>query len=498
MLNNLNIPNLTLYIDNTKKYEYVYDKLIGTGCSSRVFLAHDIKTNEKVAIKRICISKIIQKKMKRKIEREIAIMKLLDHPNCIGYKNVVQDKQYVYIILEYVNGRELFNILKKKKLDDQEIFHYFSQLVWAIDYMHGNLICHRDIKPENIMLDMNGHVKLCDFGLAKLLGSTYLTGTKCGSPHYVAPEVILSDILEYDGMKADIWSMGVCLYAFATNSLPFLGDNIVKVMDKIISGQYHFPKDIDPEIKDLISHMLHSKQEKRYSIDDVKKHKWFCKHYKNKMELNKNEINDNSNIDDIMNDRILTIFNKLGWNNKTDLMIRLHEYGNNIEKVIFKLLQNRIMKGFGLPIVNTYYVRSEIDRNVKSEINKINSDKFAKNKGIGSIFRKIFQKKNNLVYNIIIKNITREQIIHILQQIFIRMKVIYNNEGAYKLKIDLTESDIKYNVTIEEENENSEVCIKFKLLNNRTEYIHNLICESFRASIKEEVDKYNELNSSKN
>lgn len=114
--------------------------------------------------------------------------------------------------MEYIDGGDLFSyITKRGKLDEAEAFHFFHQIVLGVAYCHNLLICHRDLKPENLLVTQHGHIKIADFGLANLLSSDSLLSTKCGSPHYVGPEILTSKT--YNGAKADLWSCGVILYA---------------------------------------------------------------------------------------------------------------------------------------------------------------------------------------------------------------------------------------------------------------------------------------------
>ncbi|KAI5632490.1 protein kinase domain-containing protein [Phthorimaea operculella] len=125
------------------------------------------------------------------VEREIAIMKLIEHPHVLGLSDVYENKKYLYLVLEHVSGGELFDYLVKKgRLTPKEARRFFRQIISALDFCHSHSICHRDLKPENLLLDERNNIKIADFGMASLQPAGSLLETSCGSPHYACPEVI--------------------------------------------------------------------------------------------------------------------------------------------------------------------------------------------------------------------------------------------------------------------------------------------------------------------
>ena len=193
--------------------KYKILKNLGEGTQGKVKLCLDTETGKKVAIKIIKKSLFDTKTdFKRKILREIALMRFLDHPHLIKLYQVFESKNHLYMILEYAENGELYSYLVARRfLKPETAMRLFRQLIYAVEFLHTNSICHRDLKPENILLDSNNNIKLCDFGFARWISSSNAAVTSCGSPHYAAPEVIRGH--PYDGRCADIWSCGVILYA---------------------------------------------------------------------------------------------------------------------------------------------------------------------------------------------------------------------------------------------------------------------------------------------
>jgi serine/threonine-protein kinase HSL1, negative regulator of Swe1 kinase len=209
------------------------------------------------------------------LEREIAVMKLLEHPNIVRLYDVWENRNELYLIMEYVDGGELFHYVDQRKgLDEDETVYIFRQIVSALLYCHRLLICHRDLKPENILLNQRDlSVKLIDFGMAALQPEGRLLSTPCGSPHYAAPEVVSSK--PYDGTQADVWSCGVILYVMLTGTTPYnySQDGDIRVLFRDISrAKYFMPPDLSPEAKDLIKRIFVPDPSRRITMDGVWDH----------------------------------------------------------------------------------------------------------------------------------------------------------------------------------------------------------------------------------
>ncbi|KAF9100898.1 hypothetical protein BGX29_006154 [Mortierella sp. GBA35] len=254
---------------------YLLGKTLGKGSSGCVKLARHRKTNEKVAVKIISKASLANKAaVHRGIEREIAIMKLINHPHVIRLYDVYETEKELFLVMEFVAGGELFEYLVNKgRLDEGEALRFFQQIIVGLAFCHKRKICHRDLKPENLLLDDRMNVKIADFGMASLQKAGRLLETSCGSPHYASPEVVTG--LKYDGSSSDIWSCGIILYALLTGHLPFDDENIRQLLSKVKAGKFYMPTDISPGARDLISRMLTINPKRRITMQGVMMHPWF-------------------------------------------------------------------------------------------------------------------------------------------------------------------------------------------------------------------------------
>ncbi|SAL98954.1 hypothetical protein [Absidia glauca] len=257
--------------------EYWLGKTLGKGSSGRVKLGVHKVTGQKVAVKIISKSHLKSNaSVEKSIKREIAVMKLIKHPNIINLIDVIDlsDATNLYLILEFVEGGELFeHLISCGKLDEKEARKYFQQIIFALDYCHRHLICHRDLKPENLLLDKEKNIKICDFGMASLQPYGSLLETSCGSPHYASPEIVNG--VPYNGASSDIWSCGVILFALLNGHLPFDDDNMHILLKKVKEGKYSIPQDIPSSARDLIERILVIDPTKRLTMTEVQAHPWF-------------------------------------------------------------------------------------------------------------------------------------------------------------------------------------------------------------------------------
>ncbi|KAK6300077.1 hypothetical protein J4Q44_G00301100 [Coregonus suidteri] len=217
-----------------------------------------------------------------KVEREIAILKLIEHPHVLKLHDVYENNKYLYLVLEHVSGGELFDYLVKKgRLTPKEARKFFRQIISALDFCHSHSICHRDLKPENLLLDEKNNIRIADFGMASLQVGDSLLETSCGSPHYACPEVIRVSSLslctgeKYDGRRADVWSCGVILFALLVGALPFDHDNLRQLLEKVKSGVFHMPHFIPPDCQALLKGMIEVDPDKRLTLEAIQKHSWY-------------------------------------------------------------------------------------------------------------------------------------------------------------------------------------------------------------------------------
>lgn len=262
--------------------KYELGKLLGCGAFAKVYHAREINTGKSVAIKVINKNNISNKDglPDKKIEREVCIMRQLQHPYIVRLHEVLATKTKIYFVMEYVKGGELFNqIANKGRFSEDLSRKCFQQLISAVNYCHSHGIYHRDLKPENILIDENGDLKVSDFGLSattdQIQSFDGLLHTVCGSPAYVAPEVLT--IKGYDGAKTDVWSCGIILYVMIAGYFPFYDQNLMLMYKKIYKGEFRCPKWMSPDVKRLLSRLLDVNPVTRITIDEIIRDPWFRK-----------------------------------------------------------------------------------------------------------------------------------------------------------------------------------------------------------------------------
>ncbi|KAG6001378.1 hypothetical protein E4U21_004412 [Claviceps maximensis] len=206
------------------------------------------------------------------IEREVAILKLIEHPNIMKLYDIWENRSEIYLILEYIDQGDLFTFINSRgRLPEELAIFFFRQMMSAISYCHSFNVCHRDLKPENILITADLQIKIADFGMAALhQTATHQLATACGSPHYAAPELLKNK--QYRGDRADTWSMGVILYAMLSATLPFDDPDLRLMMAKTKKGQYVMPRGLSPEAEDLIRRMLQVNPDRRITIRDIWRH----------------------------------------------------------------------------------------------------------------------------------------------------------------------------------------------------------------------------------
>ncbi|KAI5726507.1 hypothetical protein M8J76_003935 [Diaphorina citri] len=268
---NLNIPSKLLQ-------RYSVGQIIGDGNFAVVRQVYDKHKDMDCALKIIDKSKLLGKK--QMIENEVNILRSVNHPNIIKLLDEYDTNNELYLVIELIKGGDLFDAISKNVKFSEEDSKFMTQsLASALSYLHDNYIVHRDIKPENLLVEMSGcHVKVLkvgDFGLAQRVLRPMFT--VCGTPTYVAPEILNESGY---GVKIDVWAAGVILYILLCGFPPFVSDtnDQDELFDDILSGQYGFPSpywdDISEEAKELISHMLESNPDLRFSAEDVLDHPW--------------------------------------------------------------------------------------------------------------------------------------------------------------------------------------------------------------------------------
>ncbi|KAL5606339.1 hypothetical protein BROUX41_002756 [Berkeleyomyces rouxiae] len=212
------------------------------------------------------------------VEREVAILKLIQHPNIMKLYDIWENCQDIYLILELVDHGDLFSLITRHgRLTEEAAISLFRQIMSAMSYCHTFKICHRDLKPENILVTRDGQVKIADFGMAALHQTeTHMLTTACGSPHYAAPELLRAR--DYMGNEVDIWSMGVILFAMLAGSLPFDHPEQSVLQEQVKRGQYAMPEFLSIEAKDLIRRILEINPERRITMREMWQHPLIMKY----------------------------------------------------------------------------------------------------------------------------------------------------------------------------------------------------------------------------
>ncbi|XP_042487093.1 CBL-interacting serine/threonine-protein kinase 12-like [Macadamia integrifolia] len=260
---------------------YEIGKLLGHGTFAKVYHARNVKTGESVAIKVLDKEKILRGGLVAHIKREISILRRVRHPNIVQLFEVMATKAKIYFVMEYVKGGELFNKVAKGRLKEEVARKYFQQLISAVGFCHARGVYHRDLKPENLLLDENGDLKVSDFGLSAVSDQMRQDGlfhTFCGTPAYVAPEVLARK--GYDAAKVDIWSCGVVLFVLMAGYLPFQDQNIMQMYKKIYKGEFRCPRWFSSELSRLLSRLLDTNPETRITIPEIMENRWFKKGFK--------------------------------------------------------------------------------------------------------------------------------------------------------------------------------------------------------------------------
>lgn len=260
-----------------KLSDYDVMQTLGTGSFGRVRLAKEKRTGEYVALKMLKKAEILRLKQVDHIISENTILSNINHPFLIKMLGFTQDERFLYFVLEYVQGGELFTYLRNKgKLENNEAVFYASQVTSMFEYLHSKNIIYRDLKPENILIGADGYLKLTDFGFAKYCDSR--TYTLCGTPEYLAPEILLN---KGHGKPVDWWCLGILIYEMLAGIDPFNDEDPMAIYQKILKGKVKFPRNFDKNAKSLVKHLLVADLTKRYGnlkggVNDIKTHRWFA------------------------------------------------------------------------------------------------------------------------------------------------------------------------------------------------------------------------------
>ena len=466
------------------------EKKLGEGMFSTVKLGLHSLINEQVAIKILKKTKISKIEDKERINREIEVMKRVNHFNIAKLYSVVETKLTIYLIQEYVQGKEFLEYLNKKgKLKESEACKFFHQIISGLDYLHQCGISHRDFKPENILLTNNNQIlKIIDFGLSNTYKKGELLKTACGSPCYVPPEMIKEE--KYDGSLSDIWSAGIILYLMLCGKLPFYDDDNQILYEKILSGKYDTPEYLSENAKDILSKILEIEPKKRINFEEIKSHPWFSLIDKNYL-IHKGIII-NEDIIPIDED-IIQKMEKLGMNNKVEIRYNIIKNYHNKITTIYNLLLKKKIDNNQKSISDMY---SDIyDEYINDKKNKIefygNLEKAIKNRIgdnkeiINNIQNWPENKYDNNNENIIIGDSGS-----VIERLIKAGKFTYDEENMCLNRVtNYKQSNLK-------ENNNNDGDSKFKTISSMKENNNNDGDSKFKtiSSMKENKNKFKKIN----
>ena len=457
---------------------FILGQKLGSGTFGIVRLATHIITGEKVAVKILDKYKILKEADKRRLEREIKILKILRHNNIVHLYNVIQTSSTIYLVMEYVDGKELFEyIVHKRRLSELEACKFYQQLISGVEYLGKLRVTHRDLKPENLLLDKMKNIKIVDFGLSNLYRNNELLSTACGSPCYAAPEMLSGK--RYNGLQVDIWSSGIVLYAMICGTLPFEDSDNNILYKKIKQGNFNIPEFVSDKAKDILHRILNIDPVKRYTIEQIKSHPWFNM-INPKLYMSEGLLL-NTYIVPIDEDIINQMSNEYEYNSVEVRINLLANKHNHLTTTYYLLLKKKLKKGeksicntFSIEFIRYINNRENLLSNYKGNWKRLFKDR-AREKNIKSKDFKGERKISN--------NLNQE-----MQNSYKNISKFEPNENSSKAITNSSTNTDKY------EKKSSNKIDKPKSLNNDEQYnniinINNENNKNIQSNISNEIKK---------
>lgn len=328
--------------------KYEIRKFLGVGGFAKVYEAFDVVTKQSVAIKVVSKRRIVEAQLTAQLQREITIMRRLNHPHIVKLYEVLATKTKIYFVMECAQGGELFDrLLNHGLFDEDHNRRCFHQLISAVRHCHSLGVFHRDLKLDNLLLDDDLNIKVSDFGLSATMDQIRPDGmlhTLCGTPAYLTPEMLAKK--GYDGEKVDVWQCGVVLYVLTTGSLPFNDADVPTMLRRIYRGRVGIPRWVQPDLKRLIKRLLDPNPKTRITVDEILQDPWFRKGYR---EIKVEQKNSGWEEDDRNRTKSLNAFHLISFSSGLDMSGLFvtdpePEVSGSVERIVSKETPNRIVE----------------------------------------------------------------------------------------------------------------------------------------------------------
>ena len=250
-------------------------RIIGCGSFGTVRLAQDKESGKALAVKETAKANLQHAKNVAKVLAERAILASIRHPLIVEFYGTCQSEKKLFLVMEYVQGGELYSLLSRRgRLTTSEVRFYAAEVTSVLTYLHSQGVVYRDLKPENVLIAKSGHIKLTDFGCSKRLKQGERTFTLCGTPEYLAPEILTRSGHDF---AIDWWTLGILLHEMLCGSTPFHGESVYETYSNIITAAYLPPKEADNETRLLLQGLLNKDPQHRFTADKVRSQSFFSR-----------------------------------------------------------------------------------------------------------------------------------------------------------------------------------------------------------------------------